>query len=343
LICLKGSAVNACTSFLMDTPDGPVYGTNLDLLTVPGDGLVLVNRRGIAKESWRTGTTGEKAKWTSEYGSVAFSLVGREYAWGGMNEAGLVTSSMELRAGEYPEPDERPPLYDGQWCQYMLDTCSSVDEVVESSSAIRVQDQSYTSHYLVADKDGNCAVFEYIDGELVCHAGEAVPVKALSNMRYSRALEAYERGGPRWWWSNPGRSAERVAACHRRSESFDARGDTPAVNYAFGTLVYHVAAPHTRWNIVFDIANRELWFRSVQSPTYKHISLNAFDFSCDAQKLMLDVNAPLEGDVEEAFVPYDHDVNVDVFHTFCDRYGIEVTREGVTLMTEFFESFECAR
>jgi len=42
-------------------------------------------------------------------------------------------------------------------------------------------------------------------------------------------------------------------------------------------------------------------------------------------------------------VPYDHDVNVDVFHTFCDRYGIKVTREGVTVMTEFFEGFECAR
>ncbi len=43
---------------------------------------------------------------------------------------------------------------------------------------------------------------------------------------------------------------------------------------------------------------------------------------------MLDVNAPLEEDIEESFVPYDHDVNVDVFHTFCDCYVIEVTREG---------------
>lgn len=40
---------------------------------------------------------------------------------------------------------------------------------------------------------------------------------------------------------------------------------------------------------------------------------------------------------------YDHDVNVDVLTTFCDRYGVEVTREGVTLTTELFEGFECAR
>ncbi len=278
LICSPGGPTHACTSFCMNTPDGPIYGTNLDLF-IPGDGLVLVNRRGIAKESWRTGTTGERVRWTSEYGSVTFSLVGREYAWGGMNEAGLVMSSMELRAGEYPGPDERPPLYDGRWCQYMLDTCSGVDEVVASSSAIRVQDQSYTSQYLVADEGGNCAVFEYIAGELVYYTGKDLPLRALAN------------GGPRWWWSNPGQSAERVAACHRRNESFDARSDSSAVNYAFGTLVYYVAAPHTKWNIVFNIAERELWFRSVQSPTYKHISLDAFDLSCDAPKLMLGLRA----------------------------------------------------
>ena len=39
----------ACTSFVQETPDGPVFGTNLDLL-VPADGLIVVNRRGIAKE-----------------------------------------------------------------------------------------------------------------------------------------------------------------------------------------------------------------------------------------------------------------------------------------------------
>ena len=342
LICPQGGPTHACTSFCMDTPDGPVFGCNLDLL-IPGDGLVLVNRRGIAKESWRIGTTGEKAQWTSEYGSVTFSLVGREYAWSGMNEAGLVMSSMELKAGEYPEPSELPPVYDGRWGQYVLDTCASVEEVSQVGSLVRVQDQSAPSHYLVADAEGNCAAIEYIDGQFVCYIGEDLPVKAMSNMRYDRALYAYEHGGTRWWWSNPGQSAERFAACQARSESFDASRDTSAVNYAFGTLAYCVAAPHTRWNIVYDIAEREVWFRSVQSPTYKHISLSAFDLSCDAPKLMLDVNAALEGDVDEHFAPYDHEVNLNVFHAFCDRYGIKVSEEGAVNLIRFFESFECTR
>jgi len=342
LICSMGAPAHACTSFCMDTPDGPIFGANLDLF-IPGDGLVFVNRRGIEKESVREGTTGETAKWVSEYGSVTFNLAGRELVWGGMNEAGLVMSSMQLAAGEFPEPDERPGILDGNWGQFMLDNCGSIDEVIELCSSIRVQDSGPTSHYLVSDADGNCAGFEYLGGELLVYSGETLPVKSMANMRYDRAAEAYERGGRRWWWSNPGQSAERVVACEARSANFDASRDTSAVNYAFGTLVYHVAAPHTRWNIVFDIAERGIWYRSDQSPTYKHISLDAFDFACDAPLLMLDVNAPLEGDVEQHFSPYDNGINLNVFRTFCERYGIKVTEEDSASLIEFFESFECTR
>ncbi|MFH1501854.1 MAG: linear amide C-N hydrolase [Candidatus Eisenbacteria bacterium] len=342
LTCSRGGPANACTSFVMDTPDGPLFGTNCDLF-IPGDGLVLVNRRGVVKETYQTNTNGERAKWTSEYGSVTFSLAGREFVWGGMNEAGLVLSSMQLTTTEYPEPDERPALLDGTWGQYILDTCDSIEEVIRTDSVVTVRDQGPGSHYLVSDADGNCVAVEYLDGQLVYYAGDDLPVKAMSNMRYGRALAAYERGGTRWWWSNPGQSAERFAACQARAESFDAGRDTSAVNYAFGTLVYHVAAPHTRWNIVFNVAERELWFRSDQSPTYKHISMDSFDFSCDAPKLMLDVNAQLEGDVESHFAPYDRVVNREIFSTFCARWGIKVSEEGTDELMRHFETFECTQ
>jgi choloylglycine hydrolase len=333
---------DACTSFVMDTPDGPYFGCNLDLF-IPGDGLVFVNRRGVEKEAVREGTTGETLTWVSEYGSVTFSLAGNEFAWGGMNEAGLVMSSMQLSAGEYPKPDERPGLLDGNWGQFILDTCSSIDEVIATDSFIRVQDSNIPSHYLVSDAEGNCVAVEYLNGEFVYYAGDDLPVKAMSNMRYDRALYAYEHGGTRWWWSNPGRSAERFATCRARADAFDPNGETPAVNYALGTLVYYVAAPHTRWNIVFDIASREIHYRSDQSPTYKKVSMSALDFSCEAPKLMLDVNAQIEGDVEAHFALYDPTENLRVFRTFCERYGIKVSEADAISLTEFFDGFECAQ
>ena len=83
MICSPVALSHACTSFCLDTPDGPVYATNMDLNT--GEGHLFVNRRGIAKEGYRASTTGETAKWVSRYGSVTFNLVGRELPWGGIN------------------------------------------------------------------------------------------------------------------------------------------------------------------------------------------------------------------------------------------------------------------
>lgn len=329
----------ACTSFCLETPDGPVFGANCDL-PIPGEGLVFVNRRGMAKRGWQAGTTGEIAEWVSRYGNVTFNLAGREFAWGGMNEEGLVVSSMELVASELPEPDERPPVAIGLWVQYVLDTCATVGEAVAVDSLVRVQDVPAPSHYLVTDAEGKSAVIEYLDGEFVSYTGDDLPVEALANCPYASALAYIDEGVlPE---DNPGESAERVAAAGERIESYDADRDTSAVDYAFETLIHVVGAPHTKWNIVFDIANREVWFRSAASPMIKHLSLDAFDFSCDAPLLMLDMNVVRRGDVAGSFTPYDHDVNLDVFSTFCDRWGVEVSEEDAAALVRHFESFECA-
>jgi hypothetical protein len=115
------------------------------------------------------------------------------------------------------------------------------------------------------------------------------------------------------------------------------------VGYAFETLTRVVAAPHTKWNIVYDIAKRKVYFRSAASPAVKHLSLNAFDFSCGAPFLMIDINAVVEGNIEKLFMPYDREVNMNVFRTHCDRNGIDVSSEDAERLINFFESFECNR
>jgi hypothetical protein len=78
------------------------------------------------------------------------------------------------------------------------------------------------------------------------------------------------------------------------------------------------------------------------SPAVKHLSFRNLDFACDAPLLMLDVNAPLEGDVEKFFTPYDHDINLKVFRTLCDRYGVDISENDVIGLMRHLESFECA-
>jgi penicillin V acylase-like amidase (Ntn superfamily) len=348
---LQAAPSPACTSFCLDTPGGPFFGTNLDLSF--DDGIVFLNPRGIAKENGRPNTAGETAKWVSEYGSVTFNLAGREFVWGGMNEAGLAMSSMELMVSGLPGPDdERFPFDSGFLIQYVLDTCGDVDEAVRAFSLVRlVDDGDSPGHFLIADAAGNCAAIEYLDGELACHTGEGLPIRAMANATYGASVAFAQRGVlPQF---NPGESVERVAAAAARMEAFRADLGVSPVDYSLGILTETVVAPrkwwsdlfgepYTRWSIVFDLARQEVHFRTVDSPRVRHLALGSFDLSCTAPWMMLDVNAKLEGNVEAAFVPYDHERNLEAFREFCDRWGIEVSKEDAVGLMRFFESFECA-
>jgi len=340
---------HACTSFCFDTPNGPIYATNLDLMT--GEGHVFVNRRGIAKEGYRSSTTGVTAHWVSRYGSVTFNLVGRELPWSGMNEAGLVMSTMQLNASRCPAADERPPLSEASLVQYVLDTCGSVQEAIAEVAPVRLPQQECASHYMLADATGDCATFEFLDGQFIVHHGESLPVKALANAPYAAGVDYMEQGlVPA---DNPGASVERVAAAADKMASYEPGQGVAPVDYSFGVLTETVVAPkrwwsdmfhepYTRWNVVFDINKQKVHFRTVKCQTVRHLSLSNFDFACEAPMLMLDVNAKLEGNVEGSFTAYDHEANLEIFRTFCDKWGIDVSEESAMALVELFESFECA-
>lgn len=349
LISVPASPSRACTSFCLDTTDGPFLAANLDLTT--GDGHVFVNRRGIAKEGYSVSTKGETAKWVAQYGSVTFNLAGRELPWSGMNEAGLVMSTMQLNASRCPDPDERPPLSEAYLVQYVLDTCGSVQEAIQAVSLVRLTQHECASHYLVADQSGECATIEFLDGQFVYHTGANLPVRALANAPYAAGVAFIEKGViPA---DNPGSSVERVAAAASKIEGFRPESGVSPVDYSLEVLTETVVAPkkwwsdwfgepYTRWNVVFDVERREVHFRTVAKPTVRRISLRSFDLSCEAPPLMLDVNVDLEGNIDRSFGPYDHDVNLEIFRTFCDKWGIEVSEEGAVELIRFFESFECA-
>jgi len=106
-------------------------------------------------------------------------------------------------------------------------------------------------------------------------------------------------------------------------------------------LTHVVAAPHTKWNIVYDIRKRQVFFRSAASPTLKYLSFSDLDFSCSSPLWMLDVNAAIEGDISKSFKPYEHDVNLAVFRTLVARYNIEISQEDAEGLIHHLEGFQC--
>jgi penicillin V acylase-like amidase (Ntn superfamily) len=181
----------ACSSFCLDNGDHCVFGANQD--NQIDIGLLFVNKRNILKTAWDPSTTGEYARWISKYGSVTIVHAGYQMAWAGMNEAGLMISTMALGATQNPPPDERPPLESSFWAQYQLDNHSMIEEVIASDSLVRIHDT--VDHYLICDRTGDCATIEFLEGEMVAHTGEALPVKALTNSVYEEALGYWEEGG----------------------------------------------------------------------------------------------------------------------------------------------------
>ena len=87
--------VVACTTFQLKS-DGEVYfGRNYDWGF--SDALIVVNQAGVKKPGFpHRREEGERASWTSRYGSVTFNQYGRELASGGMNSEGLVVEAMTL-------------------------------------------------------------------------------------------------------------------------------------------------------------------------------------------------------------------------------------------------------
>jgi penicillin V acylase-like amidase (Ntn superfamily) len=180
-----------CTSFCINNGDHCVFGTNMDHDTLQL-GQVFVNKRHVLKTAWEPSTSGEYARWISEYGSVTLNAVGSQLPWGGMNEAGLMISTMSLVETEEPAPDERPPLAAPFWMQYQLDNSSSIEEVIESEAHVRITDAF--DHYLVCDRTGDCAVIEFLGGEMVVYTSSSLPAPALTNSTYQDSLMALEDG-----------------------------------------------------------------------------------------------------------------------------------------------------
>jgi len=316
-ILLAAAAVTAfaaaalpCTTFFIYTGDEAVFGKSYDWTVV--DGLVVVNKRGIAKEA----LVGDEnpARWVSTYGSVTFNQYGRGLPHGGMNEAGLVVENMWLEETEYPEPDERAAVDCLQWIQYVLDTCASVEEAIAAQDTIRIYaDNPARLHYLLADPTGNRAAVEFLAGETVIYTGEDLPAPALANSTYYHSLSflrLYEEEGTPGDIAGPG-SLERFTRAALRASGYniDFMDSATAADYA-ADILDGVASPEfSQWRLVYDVMNGRVYWRTRENMETRWFKPAAFDYSPATPVKIYDMNAAGGGDVTEEFVDYTYEAN----------------------------------
>ncbi len=308
-----------CSTFVLRDQEDLVFGGNLDFYT--SKGLVVVNKRQAAKTAMLAPPE-TPVSWVSEYGSITFNQVGKEFPFGGMNEKGLVVQMMWLDETAFPPADERPGITELQWIQYQLDNAATVDEVIQSNSNMRISSTQAMSrlHYLVSDASGKAAAVEFIDGEFVCHTGEALPVAALTNSSYDASLEFHMAldtlGTAEQIAHTSYASKDRFATIAGKTKNFESDKTATAVDVAFDIL-HTVRAPErgphcTAWSIVYDVANMRLLFKTFENRHVRVIDFGAFDFACAAPPKVLDMTADLQGDVSSAFAQYRPEMNRDL-------------------------------
>jgi choloylglycine hydrolase len=294
-----------CTTFFLNKNGQLIFGRNYDWVTETG--MLNTNLRGVVKTSMDKGKT---FQWVSKFGSISFNQYGKEFPNGGMNEKGLVVELMWLDESKFPEPDSRPALNVLQWIQYQLDNCSTIDEVIATDKIVRINLESPPQHYLIADAQGHAATVEFLNGKMVVHRDEALPVAVLANSTYQQSINAVQQAASKSSRQFSDNSLQRFSTACQMVKKFQQENiQQPAVEYAFDILKNVAQGNVTKWSIVYDISNRKIYFKTADYPNRKEVDFNRFDFSCAAMPKAFAMNQTAGGNISPQFVSYSNEVN----------------------------------
>ena len=319
-----GGISRSCATVVLQRGEVLVVGHNLDD-NIDTPGLVAVNPRRVTKQNtswndlksvWGRSAVEPRVRWSSRFGSITYNTLGRDFIDGGMNEAGLYVGEMTLRGTVWPQPGSRPAIYHHQWMQYLLDNFATVDEVVAKLAKVTVGGHCQW-HFLAADRSGAAAVIEFVDGRAVVAKGAELPVPVLCNRAYAKELEllkayagAKDQGRPLTKDCQQDNRFLR-AATMLRDYAPSGQGPGPAaVDYMFAILE-QLECGNNKWQVVYDVRNLRMYFRTAQAHHVRFVDFSAFDLSGASPIQVLDINRDLEGNVAGDFAPWNDQLNQD--------------------------------
>lgn len=329
----------ACSTFLLSKNGQYVFGRNYDWVT--GTGMAVVNLHGLQKTSFAP--PGEKTiSWVSRYGSISFNQYGKEFPHGGMNEKGLVVELMWLAGTKYPAADSRAALNELQWIQYQLDNCASVEEVLATDKAIRInRNDAAPLHYLVADAAGNAATIEFINGKMMVHKGKDLTYPVLTNTIYKDAVQQVKGSKKTSFGDN---SVDRFAtACNMIQQFQTTNTSQKPVDYAFNILYKIAQADYTKWSIVYDITNLQIHFTTHTNRQRQTVAFKDFNFSCNSVSRFINVNNNNTGIVSKFFSPLSYNQNKTLLEQSAkeSRSHIAIPEAALAGAAAYFNQVRC--
>ncbi|GAA6160331.1 linear amide C-N hydrolase [Ruegeria sp. HU-ET01832] len=267
--------------------------------------------------------------WTSKYGSIVGACYGAAIT-DGMNEAGLNANLLYLAESDFgPRDTSKGGLSVSIFAQWMLDNFATVDEVLAALDSIQIVpiymmhfDDKVQSpfHYSIADKTGNSAVIEVLDGKFSVHKGRDVTImtnsppyeQQLENMKKyvglggdqplpggSQADERFVRGA--YYLSA---LPEEPADYHEAVANVLAVIRNMSTPWGISDPTRPNVSP-TRWRTISDLTNGRYYFEFTQNPTVAWIDLHKLNLSDGAPVVMFDLKKDIRatGEVSDCFNP----------------------------------------
>ncbi|TVX92435.1 linear amide C-N hydrolase [Paenibacillus agilis] len=333
-----------CTIFHLNHDGSNLIGKNQDMIY---DGVyIFTNLRGIRKTALIM-PPALPAVWTSKYGSLTISQTGKELPSGGMNEVGLVVEQATLWMTEYPAADDRSAINEVQWIQYMLDTCSTVQEVLQAAANFRIDQSTSKIHYFIADRNGERAIIEFLHGNMqVFHDSLSIPV--LTNSLYQYATEQFERNVRQWPESDDyeQNSMERFTTVSAHLlQDIHHTDQTDKLDFAFETLK-KARREDTIFTLVYDIEKLEIHASTKRNQERIVLPLADFSFINDSLPLAADLQTLHTSKVREQFVTYHYDFNLHAIRSFFNDpiltsvFQWNSSDEMIAFLARYPDSFE---
>ena len=265
-------------------------------------------------------------RWTSKYGSVAVSFYDAATV-DGMNEAGLVANVLYLAEADYGTDKKagKPSLSIGAWAQYVLDNYGTVAEAVKGLKAepfrivapVLPNGRPASAHLAIADKSGDSAIFEYVDGKLAIHHSRKYTVMTNSPIYEKQlAINAYwdEIGGQAMLPGTP-RAADRFARTSYFLKALPKHKDTRLAIAGVFSLIRAISVPlgindpkkpniaTTIWRTVADANEGLYYYESAFSPNTFWVDIKKLNLKVGAEpkRLNLKGHPILAGEVSSQF------------------------------------------
>lgn len=268
--------------------------------------------------------TDNPLRWTSKYANIATTVYGIGTV-DGLNERGVSVHGLYLKSTDVgPRDPGEPGLHTGMWAQYLLDQAATVSEAVALMNGIQLVMVSAhgfeaTLHLAIEDADGDSAIMEFANGELVVHHGREFTLMT-NDPTYEEQLEllaAKDFSQPNSALALPGnvnavdrfqRAAYYSAILPKPTSQRQAVANVMAimrnVSVPFGAPYAEFGVYNTEYRSVSDVTNRTYFFELTTSPSTIWVRLDALDLTEGAPVRAIDpYDESLAGDVSDRFVP----------------------------------------